>query len=299
MDRILWLEERRKGIGGSDCAAVMGLSPWKTKYQLYQEKRGEVKDWEGNAQATWGLRMEPALRQFYSDVSGRQVRLPEKIMFNKQYPFMLASLDGYTDDNRVVELKTARSNHGWGVPGTAEVPDAYALQTQHYLIVTGFDVADIVVSIAGGSPEIYEVPVNKEIQSMIIEAEDEFWQRVIDGNPPEPVTFSDAVARFGKVSAAGDIPATDIDRQRVMELRTVREKLAELGAQEEYLKGKLIISMGEKGDTLITPEGVPLVTYRIAKGRVTIDTKALQKEQPEVYAKYQRIGEPSRKFLLK
>ena len=40
MDHALWLEERRKGIGGSDVAAIMGLSPWKTAYQVYQDKRG-------------------------------------------------------------------------------------------------------------------------------------------------------------------------------------------------------------------------------------------------------------------
>jgi predicted phage-related endonuclease len=39
-----YLEERRKGIGGSDIAAVLGLSPWKTAYQVYQEKRKEVVD---------------------------------------------------------------------------------------------------------------------------------------------------------------------------------------------------------------------------------------------------------------
>ena len=43
-----YLEERRKGIGGSDIAAVLGLSPWKTAYQVYQEKRKEVDDWKGN-----------------------------------------------------------------------------------------------------------------------------------------------------------------------------------------------------------------------------------------------------------
>jgi putative phage-type endonuclease len=299
MDRALWLEERRKGIGGSDVAAIMGISPWKTAYQVYQEKRGEVKDWKGTDIMDWGRRMEPAIRQYYSDTTGRSVRLPDKIMYHKEYPFMLASLDGFTDCRRIVEIKTARSGHGWGDPGTNEIPDYYAVQVQHYMLVTGFEVADVPVSIAGGSPVLYEVPANPEVQQLILEACKEFWQRVIDGNPPEPVTYSDAVARFGKVSTVGDVPVTDVDRQRVMDLRSVREKITELETQEEDLKGKLIISLGEKGDALITPEGVPLVTYKMAKGKVSIDTKSLQKEMPEVYAKYMKTGEPSRRFLLK
>jgi len=299
MDHALWLEERRKGIGGSDVAAIMGISPWKTAYQVYQEKRGEVKDWKGTEAMDWGKRLEGPIRQWYSDTTGRSVRLPDKIMYHKEYPFMLASLDGYTDDRRVVEIKTARSGHGWGEPGTNEIPDYYAVQCQEYMLVTGFEVADVPVSIGGGSPVLYEVPANPEVQQLILDACKEFWQRVQDGNPPEPVTYSDAVARFGKVSTVGDVPVTDVDRQRVMDLRSVREKITELETQEEDLKGKLIISLGEKGDALITPEGVPLVTYKMAKGKVSIDTKSLQKEMPEVYVKYQRIGDPSRRFLLK
>ena len=299
MDHALWLEERRKGIGGSDVAAIMGISPWKTAFQIYQEKRGEVKDWKGSPQMDWGKRMEPAIRQWYSDQTGRSVRLPDKIMYHKEYPFMLASLDGYTDDDRVVEIKTARHSKDWGEPGTNQIPESYMCQVQHYLMVTGFGVADVAVSVGGGSPELYEVPADPELQQLILEACKEFWQRVLDGNPPEPVTFSDAVARFGKSGAVGDVPVTDVDRQRVMDLRTIREKITELETQEEDLKGKLIISLGEKGDALVTPEGVPLVTYKMAKGKVSIDTKTLQKEMPEVYTKYQRIGEPSRRFILK
>ena len=114
MDHALWLEERRKGIGGSDVAAIMGLSPWKTAYQIYQDKRGEVKDFEGSAVMDWGKRMEPAIRQWYSDQTGRSVRLPDKILYHPVHQFMLASLDGFTDDNRVVEIKTARYSKDWG-----------------------------------------------------------------------------------------------------------------------------------------------------------------------------------------
>ena len=168
MEKALWLEERRKGIGGSDVAAIMGLSPWKTAYQVYQEKRKEVEDWSGNDLTDWGKRMEPAIRQWYSDKTGRDVRLPDKIMYHPQHPFMLASLDGFTDDGRVVEIKTARNGKEWGEPGTNQIPDYYAVQVHHYMTITGFQVADIPVSIAGGSPSLYVVEADKEISEMII-----------------------------------------------------------------------------------------------------------------------------------
>ena len=294
-----WLEERRKGIGGSDIAAIMGLSPWRTAYQVYQEKRKEVESWQGNEATDWGKRMEPALRQWYSDMTGRCVRLPDKIMYHSKFPFMLASLDGFTDDGRVVEIKTARSGRGWGEPGTDEIPDYYALQVQHYMVVTGFEVADVPVSIAGGSPELYEVPGDKELQDMIIDACAEFWRRVVDGNPPDPVTYADAVQRFGKSTAQGIVLASQEIIIVVNNLMSIRDRKKIIEADEEDLRGKIIIELGDSGDILVDADGSPLVTYKLAKGRNGFDVKALEREQPDVYQKYLRTGEPTRRFLLK
>lgn len=293
-----WLEERRKGIGGSDIAAILGLSPWKTAYQVYQEKRKEISNWEGNDQTDWGKRMEPAIRQWYSDLTGRCVRLPDKILYHAKHPFMLASLDGFTDDNRIVEIKTARSSKGWGEPGTNEIPDYYVLQVQHYMIVTGFEVADVPVSIAGGSPELYEVPADRELWEMIIEAAAAFWQRVVDGNPPDPVTYADAVARFGRSAIKGEVEASSEILTAHSRLHETRNTLAGLEQAEEELKAEIIKFMGDSADTLKCGD-VTLCTYRLGSGRKTFDAKSLEREMPDIYQKYLKTGEPSRRFLIK
>jgi len=299
MEHAKWLEERRKGIGGSDIAAILGISPFKTAYQVYQEKRKEVEDWQGNETTDWGKRMEPAIRQWYSDKTGRSVRLPDGIIYHQKYPFMLASLDGFTDDQRGIEIKTARSGKGWGEPGTNEIPDYYAVQCHHYMIVTGFPVFDVPVSIMGGSPELYEVPADKEIHEIIIDAAANFWQRVVDGNPPEPVTYADAVARFGKSNASGIVIARREAVEFSESLYVVRSKIDDLEAKEEELKGKLIIALGDNGDVLADDGGNVLLTYKMAKGKSDIDVKLLKKEMPDVYDKYFKTGNPSKRFLLK
>lgn len=299
MEKALWLEERRKGIGGSDVAAIMGLSPWKTAYQVYREKRKEVEDWGGNSLTDWGKRMEPAIRQWYSDETGRDVRLPDKIMYHPQHPFMLASLDGFTDDGRVVEIKTARSGKDWGEPGTNQIPDYYAVQVHHYMTITGFQVADIPVSIAGGSPSLYIVEADKEISEMIIEACAKFWERVQSGNPPDPVTYADAVARFGKIKSDGSIIATTELIEAIAGLKQIRAQIKELEEHEEAWKARIIIALGEQADTLIDSAGQTLVTYKLANGRKLFDSKSLEKEMPEVYQKYLKQSEPARRFLVK
>lgn len=294
-----YLEERRKGIGGSDIGAIMGLSPWKTAFRVYQEKRKEVEDWKGNELTDWGLRLEPAIRQWYSDFTGRPVRVPEKILVSEKYPFLFASLDGFTDDRRIVEIKTARSGKGWGEPGTDEVPDYYALQVQHYMIVTGFEVADIPVSIAGGPPELYEVPADRELQEMIIDACAAFWRRVEMGMPPDPITYADAVQRFGGLATEGAIVADDNLIKAVAELKSIRDAQKELEAHEDELKGRIIMALGDAGDTLVGPDGKPLATWKLGKGRTTLDAKALKAQRPEIWEEFAKITEPQRRFLIK
>lgn len=299
MERAQWLDERRKGIGGSDVAAILGLSPFKTAFQVYQEKRKEVEDWGGNDLTDWGKRMEPTIRQWYSDTTGRSVNLPKGIVCNKKYPFMLASLDGFTDDKRIVEIKTARAGKGWGEPGTNEIPDYYAVQCHHYMIVTGYEVTDVPVSIAGGYPVLYEIPADKEISEMIIEAEANFWRQVVNGNPPEPVTYADAVAMFGKKKSEGVIQADNQILTVINELKKFQKIIKENKEHEETLKGQLIIALGDKADTLIDASGTTLLTYKLTNGRKTFDSKSLEKEMPDIYKKYLKIGEPSKRFLLK
>lgn len=298
-ERAAWLEERRKGCGGSDIAAIMGLSPWKTAYQCYLEKRGEGQGSEENDAMRWGKIAELSLRQFYSDETGRAVRLPNKIMYHKEYPYLLANLDGFTDDGRIVELKTARYPKGWGEPGTAEVPESYALQVQHYMLVSGFHVADVVVSIGGGLPSIYVVPEDLELQQMIIDACREFWARVVAGNPPEIITYVDATTRFGYGATQGAVIATDEAVLQAAELRIVQAERKALESREEDLKAKLIIAIGENGDYLVDSVGDTLVTYKLAKGRETFDSKSFAKDDPVTYLRYVKVGVPSRRFLIK
>ena len=77
-----WLKERMAGIGGSDAAAVMGLSKWKTPLDVFLEKRGEIAtDFVDSEPMKWGRLLEPVVRQEYAERSGEVVRLvPNEIV---------------------------------------------------------------------------------------------------------------------------------------------------------------------------------------------------------------------------
>lgn len=291
------LEKRKKGIGGSDAAAICGVSPYRTPLQVWEDKRGLSGPIPDNDAMLWGRTLEPIVRQRYSDVTGRSVKLPTDILYHSKYDFMLANIDGFTDDHRGVEIKTAAYPKDWGEPGTDEIPIGYIFQVQHYMIITGFPIFDVPVLIGGRDFRIYEVQEDKELQEMIIGKEIAFWKLVQDGVPPEPVNYEDVKRRF-RTSKAETITATTEIVNDLCVLRGIQNEISRLGQEEEAYKAGIMKLMGEH-DTLIDVDGTILATWKNSKEVNRVDLKALQQEQPEIYAKYLKATEGSRRFLIK
>lgn len=141
-----WLKERKSTIGGSDAGVILGVCPWKTNEQLWEEKVGikEPDDISDNPLVMYGTFAEEHLRALFSmDYPQYQTSYePNAIWINDDYPFAHASLDGWLWDKDgnmgILEIKTAtisskaqkmkwEGNH---------IPDNYFAQILHYLLVT-------------------------------------------------------------------------------------------------------------------------------------------------------------------
>lgn len=292
-----WLKERMTGIGGSDAAAVLGLSKWRTPLEVYREKRGELGPQEDNESFLWGRVLEPVICQQYAERTGRVVRVPDGILRHPVHGFMLANLDGVTDDGRVVEVKTARTGADWGDEGSDQVPADYLLQVQHYMAVTGFVVADVAVLIGGSDFRMYEVPADAELQEMLVEREAEFWRNVEQGIPPEPVTYSDMQARFGRSSKGGTVEASPEVLGAIDRLRGIKTELRRLEDAEDAETAIVMKALGEC-DTLVSG-GFTVATWKAAKPSQRFDSKNFQAAYPELYPQFLKAGEVSRRFLLK
>lgn len=293
-----WLEARRTGVGGSDIAAILGLSKWKTPLQVYQEKRGELVAQPENEAMRWGHYLEPVVRQAYADETGFDVRLPTELIRHKRHPFLIANIDGFTDEPRLFEAKTSRSADGWGEPGTDQIPQPYLLQVQHYLTVTGFQLADVAALIGGSDFRIYEVRADAELQGMLVDACAEFWKAVEAGEPPEPVSYADVIARWGHASRADLVMASDEVVQALNELQQLKTQREHLDHAEEAWKTVVLKAMGEC-DTLVDAAGRTLCTWKASKGAQRIDAAGLRAAHPDIAAQFTRAGEPTRRFLVK
>lgn len=280
------LEDRRRGIGGSDAAAALGLSPWMTPRELYEAKTDETVQPIAVSEGPmlWGHLLEPLIRQRYAERTGRQVRVPDTI-WSTRHPFMLAHLDGFTDDGgalRGFEAKTARTADGWGEPGTDAIPQTYLLQVQHCMIVAEIDVFDVCVLIGGSEERSYVIEADRELQELIIDGEHEFWRNVETRTPPDiDLSAPRAVDLLRKMYPGTDGSTLVADESLTM-WRTVMEQANEQALTytrvAEGARAHLLASM-RSASTLKFPDGkayrrklvtrkaytVPEVTYMDAR----------------------------------
>ena len=125
LSREEWLRWRTKGIGGSDASIIAGFNPYKSVYQLWQEKRGMMPFEEADNDFThFGTVLEPVVKREFMLRTGLKVRAKKAILRSSEYPLMLADLDGVIYEFGricIFEAKTASAyKQGvWeeGVPG--------------------------------------------------------------------------------------------------------------------------------------------------------------------------------------
>jgi len=296
--REQWLAERRTGLGGSDAAAACGLSKWKSRFALWMEKCGFAPGAEENEPMRWGTKLEPIVRQEYANRTRRTVITPGVILRHPKYSFVLANPDGIIDgEQRGYEGKTARSDNGWGEPGTDEIPEEYGLQCQHYMAVTGLPVFDVAVLIGGSDFRIYEVEADYELQELLLEREAEFWRMVETQTEPEATSVVDTRIRWPK-SAMRTVVATTEDETLANELAMTKATIKKLEAYEDSLTAKLQQHMAD-AEGLALPSGQLLATWKSAKGATRFDVDTFKVDYPDLWKAYLRTGEGSRRFLLK
>lgn len=201
-EEIAWLEARKKGIGGSDSACILGMNPWKSNVDLWKEKVGLVvpEDISDKPAVKYGKEAEAPLRRLF------ELDHPEIVVSYDQYgmiandpdrPWLFATLDGNLTKGTsrgVLEIKTTeiKSPGDWE-KWSGRVPDNYYIQLLHQLLATGYDFAVLLAQIKwqkDGEPQktIREYTYwRSEVQAdldFLLASEDTFWTYVQEKRQP-------------------------------------------------------------------------------------------------------------------
>lgn len=299
-DRDIWAKLRNSGIGGSDAAVIAGLNRWKSPYQLWLEKTGQVEpeDLSNNEYVYWGTVLEQLVADRFCELTGKKVRKCG-MMQSLTHEFMLANVDRLVvGENAGLECKTANGFKAKEWEGD-NVPDGYYLQCQHYMAVTNCEKWYIACLIGGNHFVWKEIPRNEEDITALIEAEKAFWEDNVQGGIMPDVdgskSCSQALAERFPGGVTDSITLPKEADELLAEIDELNEAADRIKDQIESKKNGIKLMLG---DHEIAYAGERKVTWKTQAGRVTIDTKRLKDEMPYVYKQYSKQGNPIRVFKI-
>ncbi len=281
-----WLKLRREGIGGSDVAAVVGLSPWNTPFGVWADKTGALDDIDESEPMLWGRLLEDAVMDEWGRRSGLSTIHRGGLFRRVDEPWMMCTVDGLAvprgstelaDVEAVVEVKLD-SSKGW----PDGPPAHYVCQVQWQMAVLGVSTAHVVVLHQGRRLDVHTVAADPEDQTALIDAARSFWFDHVEAGVAPPVAADDN-RLLGQVWPDDGDGEVEVDGELVAELADVRRRLDELSRRRDWLEAQIKDRLREA--QVGTVDGVRAVSWR-AQTRRIIDTRRLKAERPDIAEQY-------------
>ena len=305
-----WLEIRRQGIGSSDCAAACGLNPYMSMLELWMVKTGRIQQTiddesqEGHAPLYWGKQLEPLVAEYYSMHTGHKVRRVNAVLQHRDPDkhFMLANLDYSVVGHADVQLLECKTAGEYGAKLWRDGVPLYVLcQVQHQLAVTGKQSAHICVLICGHETRIFKVTRSESVIQHIVNAERYFWDCVEKDTPPD-ADASESAAKALQLLYPEHVPLSTKDlsedeqaNQQFEQLIQARNQAEKHQQQFDLLKHQLQAKMQEAERATFKGGSV---TWKKAKDSISLNTKALLQDQPELIGQYPLEKQGSRRFSI-
>ena len=300
-----WLDNRRKGIGGSDLAAIMGMSQYATPIDVYLDKTWQTEtEEEENPLFWWGHKLEPlVIEKYHETYLMEKIEPSPGILKSKKWPWMIGNLDGIIniDGNLgVFEIKTIGfAGDEWGHDGGNEedIPEKYYCQVAHYMAVTGFEYA-VIAAFFLASREIRRYFIHRDgsVIQNIVSIEDKFWhEHVIPQEPPLP-TNSDDCNKLWMYDKGATITASDgLLADYFRNLQEVKEQIKAFEKRKDTLECWIKKFMGDN-QILKSSTGLKLCSWKTQTAR-RFQTKEFAKAHPESDKEFRKES-TSRVFRL-
>lgn len=283
MSHEQWLEERKKGIGGSDAAAIMGLNPWCTPYSVWADKTGQLPPKEDTEAMRQGRDLEQYVAERFMSATGKKVRRKNQIIRNKQYPFAHANVDRLiVGENAGLECKTT-SMLNLRQFKNREFPDTYYCQCVHYMAVTGADRWYLAVLVYGRDFLIFTIERDEEEIAALMAEEKAFWKNYVEPRVQPPVDgyqpTTEAINVIYKEAITNETPISLFGREEVFKnLALIKSEIKALKKDQEECEQIIKTDLGnnEYGEV-----GRYSVSWK-EQSRRTFDHKRFAEENPDI-----------------
>lgn len=282
-----WLAERAKDVTSTEVSALYGLSPYKTEFELFHEKRDNIRvKFEPNERMKWGNRLESAIAHGAAEDQGWAIEKLNVYMrdpdhrIGSSFDFEIKSSANGPGILEIKNVDWLQFQKGWidDGEGNIEAPQHIELQVQHQMEIAGYEWCAIVALVGGNEQKVIYRNRDKDIGKSIRTKVSEFWDRIKNNVPPSADYSKDAefiigqlrrYANSGEVyDAIGDAMLEELIKQyRIVSadiagLKTMKDSykaqiLERVGTASKILTSFGSVSCGEVSDspgTLITPD---------------------------------------------
>lgn len=296
-----FLAGRRRYIGGTDVAAILGLSRWSTPLQVWHDKTGEQRSDDGTLAMRRGLALEDFIADEFTRARPEYVTFKTRPIVRTDWGFpagasvdrMVARSEHPRTPVGILEAKTA-FRYGWRDwdEDAGDLPDDYYAQMQWYMAVCNLPVCWAVADVGDHDRlRIIKVMANPAVQDGAISAARRFWREHVEtGIPPEPSgTQGDAEVLRDLYAQPVSEPPAELDEsaaELVEQYLAAKAKAKDASLEAEAAKQKLCALMGEH-ETART--GRWTLAWK-AQERKTVDTKALRSAHPEIASEFERVS---------
>ena len=326
LSREDWLSYRCQGIGGSDAAAVMGISPFRTARDLYYDKLRiapfveEETNW---VQLEMGHMLEPLVARIFEKRTGLKAYRRKAMFRHPQCPWMLADLDYLVDlpdgTTAILEIKTTNYNarEKWFYNGQEIVPIHYETQGRHYMCVMNINRVYFCCLYGNREDEVLIRMLDRDSdrEDELVMLEDIFWHENVLGKTPPPYTEDGDLILASLNRWLGpsekDAPPVQLSVPHYRLLRQYEElqqekknkdaDLKQIEADLDRIKAQIVAAMGHSCSAVFF-DGISdyTVTYNPVRktGISKEDLERLKLAHPEIYREYVTT-KTSRRFNIK
>lgn len=329
MDNDRWLECRMHGplgdipytVGGSDVAAIFGVSPWTTPLELWLIKKGRIKPPEkSNAnQLQMGHLLEPIAAYWYEQISGNTVTEDTNLYQHADHPYALANFDhrftrASDGEPGILECKSC-TYHKAADWAEDAIPLYYELQLRFYLAVADVDIGDFSAVWGNNSDNDLAMPEivrDRAKEDIIFERLEEWIWSLENDKPPtmqdvKPKLALESLARiYG--SSQKNLPTVEFSSKYEKALRKIAMLQGELTARNAEIKKlekeieahsvRIAEVMKEHEHGVLTTTGDKFLIDFVTRRTRRLDSKALKEKYPSVYDKVLKTSE-SRKVKVR
>lgn len=288
---VAWLDARRYAIGGSEIAAVLGLSPYESRFSLWHRKRGNAQPSTQNAEMEWGNRLEPVILDKFLELHADEyVSMGRGTFLHSERPWQTASPDhllSYVGNNpdEVLEIKFSPFGEGWGPAGSDEYPIYYRAQVLWYLSALGLKKARLVVLISGCDYREYTIELDDEADeelAIMIAAGQEFIDSLRNDIPPSLDDHAETLQVVRELHPEIDPERVEIDANLANEYLGAVIATKQLEKDLTGLKSQMLQAMGRSREAYVDgtrvayrkankrPDGTPGIPY------LTYDAKTVK-----------------------